>query len=140
MRCLLGASGGRSGTPGPSVVTVRNGLVYDIIASVPTTVDLSERGDSLEVVCGAPGEALCPVDELLAASLSDAPAYPARTSRCWPGGGATGALGGGYPVGIGTIVDAYLSGDVETAVAQYQAWVPRINHETVNAASRSARF
>jgi 2-keto-3-deoxy-L-arabinonate dehydratase len=44
--------------------------------------------------------------------------------------GATGAMtGGAYPDGIRTIVDAYLSGDRETAVAAYGKWLPLINYE-----------
>jgi dihydrodipicolinate synthase/N-acetylneuraminate lyase len=44
--------------------------------------------------------------------------------------GATGAMtGGGYPDGIRTIVDAYIAGDREAAVAAYGRWLPLINHE-----------
>jgi 4-hydroxy-tetrahydrodipicolinate synthase/2-keto-3-deoxy-L-arabinonate dehydratase len=44
--------------------------------------------------------------------------------------GATGAMtGGGYPDGIRLIMDAYARGDRETAVAEYQRWLPLINHE-----------
>ncbi len=44
--------------------------------------------------------------------------------------GATGAMtGGAYPDGIRKIVDAYARGDRETAVAEYQRWLPLINHE-----------
>jgi 2-keto-3-deoxy-L-arabinonate dehydratase len=44
--------------------------------------------------------------------------------------GATGAMtGGAYPDGIRLIVDAYVRGDRETAVAEYQRWLPLINHE-----------
>jgi 4-hydroxy-tetrahydrodipicolinate synthase/2-keto-3-deoxy-L-arabinonate dehydratase len=44
--------------------------------------------------------------------------------------GATGAMtGGAYPDGIRLIVDAYARGDRETAVAEYQRWLPLINHE-----------
>jgi len=44
--------------------------------------------------------------------------------------GATGAMtGGGYPDGIRRIVDAYAAGDRETAVAEYQRWLPLINYE-----------
>ncbi|HSI59576.1 MAG TPA: dihydrodipicolinate synthase family protein [Ideonella sp.] len=44
--------------------------------------------------------------------------------------GATGAMtGGGYPDGIRRIVDAYARGDRETAVAEYQRWLPLINYE-----------
>jgi 4-hydroxy-tetrahydrodipicolinate synthase/2-keto-3-deoxy-L-arabinonate dehydratase len=44
--------------------------------------------------------------------------------------GATGAMtGGAYPDGIRLIVDAYARGDRETAVSEYQRWLPLINHE-----------
>jgi 2-keto-3-deoxy-L-arabinonate dehydratase len=44
--------------------------------------------------------------------------------------GATGAMtGGAYPDGIRTIVDAYLGGDRESAVAAYGKWLPLINFE-----------
>jgi 4-hydroxy-tetrahydrodipicolinate synthase/2-keto-3-deoxy-L-arabinonate dehydratase len=44
--------------------------------------------------------------------------------------GATGAMtGGAYPDGIRRIVDAYARGDRETAVAEYQRWLPLINCE-----------
>jgi len=44
--------------------------------------------------------------------------------------GATGAMtGGGYPDGIRTIVDPYLAGDREAAVAAYNRWLPLINYE-----------
>jgi dihydrodipicolinate synthase/N-acetylneuraminate lyase len=44
--------------------------------------------------------------------------------------GANGAMtGGGYPDGIRTIVDPYLAGDRETAMAAYNRWLPLINYE-----------
>jgi dihydrodipicolinate synthase/N-acetylneuraminate lyase len=44
--------------------------------------------------------------------------------------GATGAMtGGGYPDGIRTIVDPFLAGDREAAVAAYGRWLPLINFE-----------
>ncbi len=44
--------------------------------------------------------------------------------------GATGAMtGGGYPDGIRQIVDPFLAGDREAAVAAYGRWLPLINHE-----------
>lgn len=44
--------------------------------------------------------------------------------------GATGSMtGGGYPDGIRLVIDAYAAGDRETAVAQYQRWLPLINYE-----------
>jgi dihydrodipicolinate synthase/N-acetylneuraminate lyase len=44
--------------------------------------------------------------------------------------GATGAMtGGGYPDGIRRIVDAYVAGRREDAVAEYTRWLPLINYE-----------
>ncbi len=44
--------------------------------------------------------------------------------------GATGAMtGGAFPDGIRTIVDPYLKGDRESAVAAYGKWLPLINYE-----------
>ncbi|GGD84695.1 dihydrodipicolinate synthase family protein [Caballeronia grimmiae] len=44
--------------------------------------------------------------------------------------GATGSMtGGGYPDGIRKIVDAYVSGDKESAASLYQQWLPLINYE-----------
>jgi len=44
--------------------------------------------------------------------------------------GATGAMtGGGYPDGMRSIVDAYLAGKREEAVAAYARWLPLINYE-----------
>jgi dihydrodipicolinate synthase/N-acetylneuraminate lyase len=44
--------------------------------------------------------------------------------------GATGAMtGGAFPDGIRTIIDPYLNGDREAAVAAYAKWLPLINYE-----------
>ena len=44
--------------------------------------------------------------------------------------GATGAMtGGAFPAGIRTIIDPYLNGDREAAVAAYAKWLPLINYE-----------
>ncbi|MEP7059012.1 MAG: dihydrodipicolinate synthase family protein [Caldimonas sp.] len=44
--------------------------------------------------------------------------------------GATGSMtGGGYPDGIRRIVDAYVSGRRDEAVAEYARWLPLINYE-----------
>lgn len=44
--------------------------------------------------------------------------------------GATGAMtGGGYADGLRPIIAAHRAGDHETAFAQYQRWLPLINHE-----------
>jgi 4-hydroxy-tetrahydrodipicolinate synthase/2-keto-3-deoxy-L-arabinonate dehydratase len=44
--------------------------------------------------------------------------------------GATGSMtGGGYPDGIRTIMDAYQTGQRESAVQAYARWLPLINYE-----------
>ena len=37
--------------------------------------------------------------------------------------------GGGYPDGLRPIVDHFLAGNRDAAFAQYQRWLPLINHE-----------
>jgi fumarylacetoacetate (FAA) hydrolase family protein len=63
---------------GPGVVAVRNGDVFDITASAPTTADLFERDDAVDVARNAPGERLGTAAELIAASLVADPAAPVR--------------------------------------------------------------
>ncbi len=44
--------------------------------------------------------------------------------------GATGAMtGGGYPDGIRKILDPYMAGRRDEAIAEYQRWLPLINYE-----------
>ena len=54
--------------------------------------------------------------------------------------GATGAMtGGGYPDGNRQIIDPYLAGDRELAVALYQRWLPLINYENRQAGLLAAK-
>ncbi|NBW50221.1 MAG: fumarylacetoacetate hydrolase [Betaproteobacteria bacterium] len=53
---------------GPSVVTVRDGMVIDISASYPTARDLCETADPASALRGAHGEPVCSVQSLLANS------------------------------------------------------------------------
>ncbi|WP_233873187.1 fumarylacetoacetate hydrolase family protein [Paraburkholderia adhaesiva] len=55
---------------GPSVVVVRNGEVFDITRTVPTTADLLDRPDVVEIARTAQGESLGPVSKLMEASLA----------------------------------------------------------------------
>jgi fumarylacetoacetate (FAA) hydrolase family protein len=55
---------------GPCVVVVRNGEVFDITRTVPTTADLFDRADVVEVARTAQGESLGPVGKLIEASLA----------------------------------------------------------------------
>ena len=57
---------------GPSVVVVRGGQVFDISSTVPTTADLFDRADAVQIARTAPGEALGSVHALLEASLASA--------------------------------------------------------------------
>ena len=54
--------------------------------------------------------------------------------------GATGAMtGGGFPDGIRTIIDAHTQGDMDVAFANYQKWLPLINHENRQAGMLAAK-
>ncbi|HTH74028.1 MAG TPA: fumarylacetoacetate hydrolase, partial [Trinickia sp.] len=62
---LIGRIWRRAPIDGPSVVVVRNGEVFDITASAPTTSDLFDRDDVAAFARSAPGEALGPVQAVL---------------------------------------------------------------------------
>lgn len=54
--------------------------------------------------------------------------------------GANGAMtGGGYPDGIRKIIDPYVAGRREEAVAEYQRWLPLINYENRQGGLLSAK-
>lgn len=54
--------------------------------------------------------------------------------------GATGAMtGGGYADGIRPIIEAHRKGDKDEAYAQYQRWLPLINHENRQAGFLAAK-
>jgi fumarylacetoacetate (FAA) hydrolase family protein len=55
---------------GPCVVAVRGGNVFDITKTVPTTADLFDRDDAVELARHAPGDALGPVSALIDAALA----------------------------------------------------------------------
>jgi fumarylacetoacetate (FAA) hydrolase family protein len=68
---------------GPCVVAVRNGDVFDITSTVPTTADLFERDDAVDIARHAPGERLGTAAELIAASLApDASAAATLLAPC----------------------------------------------------------
>jgi fumarylacetoacetate (FAA) hydrolase family protein len=54
---------------GPSVIVVRRGEAFDITATAPTTADLFDREDAVEIARNAPGESLGPVVDIVRASL-----------------------------------------------------------------------
>ncbi|RCW68774.1 dihydrodipicolinate synthase family protein [Pseudorhodoferax soli] len=54
--------------------------------------------------------------------------------------GATGAMtGGGYPDGIRQIMDPYVAGKRDEAIAQYTRWLPLINYENRQAGFLAAK-
>ncbi len=54
--------------------------------------------------------------------------------------GATGAMtGGGFADGIRPIIEAHRQGDKDAAFAQYQRWLPLINHENRQAGFLAAK-
>jgi dihydrodipicolinate synthase/N-acetylneuraminate lyase len=54
--------------------------------------------------------------------------------------GATGSMtGGGYPDGIRRIIDAYVAGRREDAIAEYTRWLPLINFENRQGGLLSAK-
>ncbi|WP_368923822.1 dihydrodipicolinate synthase family protein [Comamonas aquatica] len=54
--------------------------------------------------------------------------------------GATGAMtGGGFADGIRPIIEAHRAGDKDHALAQYQRWLPLINHENRQAGFLAAK-
>ena len=54
--------------------------------------------------------------------------------------GATGSMtGGGFPDGIRPIIEAFRVGDVDGVFAQYQRWLPLINHENRQAGMLAAK-
>ncbi|MGF6776745.1 fumarylacetoacetate hydrolase family protein [Paraburkholderia sp. GAS334] len=55
---------------GPSVIAVRRGEAFDITAAAPTTADLFDRDDAVDIARHAPGESLGPVIDLMRASLA----------------------------------------------------------------------
>jgi fumarylacetoacetate (FAA) hydrolase family protein len=58
---------------GPAVVAVRKGEVFDITRAAPTTADLFDREDALEIARSAEGEHLGNVQDLLQATLDATP-------------------------------------------------------------------
>jgi fumarylacetoacetate (FAA) hydrolase family protein len=82
---LIGRVWRRDGAhEGPCVVAVRGGHVFDITETVPTTADLFDRADLLDVARHAPGVALGPVGALVEAALAARPdaAAPRLLAPC----------------------------------------------------------
>jgi fumarylacetoacetate (FAA) hydrolase family protein len=67
---LVGRIWRNTALPGPSVVIVRGGEVFDITPAVGTVADLLERPDLLDFARTVPGESLGSVQRLLAEALA----------------------------------------------------------------------
>jgi fumarylacetoacetate (FAA) hydrolase family protein len=81
---------------GPSIVAVRNGLVFDITATVPTMADLLDQADPSATARTAPGEPLGPVGPLLAASLRQSGAGAASGGNAANAAKATNVKNAGH--------------------------------------------
>ncbi|SAL68321.1 fumarylacetoacetate hydrolase [Caballeronia udeis] len=69
---LIGRVWRQTGThEGPCVVVVRNGELIDITGTVPTTADLFDRDDAVEIARHASGETLGPVTALIDEHLNN---------------------------------------------------------------------
>ncbi|WP_163559124.1 fumarylacetoacetate hydrolase family protein [Halomonas sp. NO4] len=79
---LLGRVWRDTPRPGPALVAVRGGEVFDISASEPTMADLLERDDLAELVAGANGERLGRVETLLDNSLASPQRAPYLLAPC----------------------------------------------------------
>ena len=70
--------------------------------------------------------------------------FLARSAICAPSAAITampGAMtGGGYPDGIRQIVDPYLAGRREEAMAAYARWLPLINYENRQCGLQAAKI
>jgi len=68
---LIGRAWRNGPTPGPSVIAVRDGKVFDITASAPTTADLFDHADRLDIA-RKEGEPMGTVEDLMRASIEGA--------------------------------------------------------------------
>ncbi|WP_354677382.1 fumarylacetoacetate hydrolase family protein [Cupriavidus plantarum] len=68
--------------PGPSVVAIRNGDVFDITREAPTTADLFDRADVVDIARHAPGERLGGVEDLLQPALDGGKPRHALLAPC----------------------------------------------------------
>jgi fumarylacetoacetate (FAA) hydrolase family protein len=67
---------------GPAVVAVRRGEVFDITRAAPTTADLFDNADALDIARNAEGEHLGNVQDLLQATLQGASDAPRLLAPC----------------------------------------------------------
>ncbi|PMR72617.1 fumarylacetoacetate hydrolase family protein [Billgrantia endophytica] len=78
---LVGRAWLDSPRPGPALVGVRDGEVFDLTRAGPTMADLLERDDLAELI-RAGGPTLGPVETLLANSLASPPTTPYLLAPC----------------------------------------------------------
>ena len=67
---------------GPAVVAVRQNEVFDITRAAPTTADLFDNADALDIARNAEGEHLGNVQDLLQATLQGASDAPRLLAPC----------------------------------------------------------
>jgi fumarylacetoacetate (FAA) hydrolase family protein len=67
---------------GPAVVAVRNGIVFDITQAAPTTADLFDRRDAVQIARDAQGERIGTVQEVLQATLDASADGPRLLAPC----------------------------------------------------------
>ncbi|SPB15681.1 fumarylacetoacetate hydrolase [Caballeronia novacaledonica] len=67
---------------GPAVVAVRKGEVFDITRAAPTTADLFDSADALDIARNAEGEHLGNVQDLLQATLEHSADAPRLLAPC----------------------------------------------------------
>jgi fumarylacetoacetate (FAA) hydrolase family protein len=67
---------------GPAVVAVRNGIVFDITQAAPTTADLFDRPDAVQIARDAQGERIGTVQEVLQATLDASADGPRLLAPC----------------------------------------------------------
>lgn len=68
--------------PGPALIVVREGRIFDISTSVATMADLLDRDDPAHFVRGLEGEPLGPVETLLRNSLTEPQVAPFLLAPC----------------------------------------------------------
>jgi fumarylacetoacetate (FAA) hydrolase family protein len=103
---------------GPSVVAIREGGVFDISARFPTMRDLTEADDPAAALRAAGGEALGPLDAILANTPPDArdPARPWLLAPCDLH--ALKACGVTFPVSmLERVIEERARGDMAAAAA-----------------------
>ncbi len=103
---------------GPSVIAIRDGMAFDISARFPTLRDLAEADDPAAALREAGGEALGPLDAILANTPPDRrdPARPWLLAPCDLQ--ALKACGVTFPISmLERVIEERARGDMQAAVA-----------------------